>query len=78
MVANAPVGLAEIEVEIDRYIAIPGQAVGYKVGQLEIRRQRRLAADRLGDRFDIKAFHDVVLSAGSVSLPVLRELVATL
>ena len=72
------VGLAEIEVEIDRYIAIPGQAVGYKVGQLEIRRQRRLAADRLGDRFDIKAFHDVVLSAGSVSLPVLRELVATL
>ncbi|WP_228000786.1 DUF885 domain-containing protein [Nocardia australiensis] len=78
MVANAPVGLAEIEVEVDRYIAIPGQAVGYKVGQLEIRRQRRLAARRLADRFDIKAFHDVVLGAGSVSLPVLRELVATL
>ena len=78
MVENAPVGLAEIEVEIDRYIAIPGQAVAYKVGQLEIRRQRRLAAERLGAAFDIKAFHDVVLGSGSVSLPVLRELVATL
>lgn len=78
MVANAPVGLTEIEVEIDRYIAIPGQAVAYKVGQLEIRRQRRQAAERLGTAFDIKAFHDVVLGSGSVSLPVLRELVATL
>ncbi|WP_433724925.1 DUF885 domain-containing protein [Nocardia sp. CA-129566] len=78
MVANAPVGLAEIEVEVDRYIAIPGQAVAYKVGQLEIRAQRRRAAERLGAAFDIKAFHDVVLGAGSVSLPVLRELVATL
>ncbi|MEV0295510.1 DUF885 domain-containing protein [Nocardia sp. NPDC050710] len=78
MVANAPVGLAEITVEIDRYIAIPGQAVAYKVGQLEIRGQRAAAAARLGDGFDIKAFHDVVLSSGSVSLPVLRELVATL
>ncbi|WP_433755972.1 DUF885 domain-containing protein [Nocardia sp. CA-135398] len=78
MVANAPVGLAEIEVEVDRYIAIPGQAVAYKVGQLEIRRQRRQAAERLGADFDIKAFHDVVLGSGSVSLPVLRELVSTL
>ncbi|WP_433193302.1 DUF885 domain-containing protein [Nocardia sp. CA-107356] len=78
MIANAPVGLAEIEVEVDRYIAIPGQAVAYKVGQLEIRGQRRSAAERLGADFDIKAFHDVVLGAGSVSLPVLRELVATL
>ncbi|WP_433603539.1 DUF885 family protein [Nocardia sp. CA-135953] len=75
MVANAPVGLTEIEVEIDRDIAIPGQAAAYKVGQLEIRRQ---AAERLGAAFDIKVFHDVVLGSGSVSLPVLRELVATL
>lgn len=78
MVANAPVGLAEIEVEVDRYIAMPGQAVAYKVGQLEIRGQRRAAAERLGAAFDIKAFHDLVLGSGSVSLPVLRELVATL
>ncbi|MFI5778058.1 DUF885 domain-containing protein [Nocardia sp. NPDC051570] len=78
MVANVPIGRTEIESEIDRYIAIPGQAVGYKVGQLEIRRQRAQVAERLGDRFDIKAFHDTVLGAGSVSLPVLRELAATL
>ncbi|WP_228823309.1 DUF885 domain-containing protein [Nocardia blacklockiae] len=78
MTAHAPVAVSEIVVEVDRYIAIPGQAVAYKVGQLEIRRQRDLAAARLGDRFDIRAFHDAVLGAGSVSLPVLRELVAAL
>ncbi len=78
MTANAPVAVSEILVEVDRYIAIPGQAVAYKVGQLEIRRQRALAAERLGADFDIRAFHDVVLGAGSVSLPVLRELAATL
>ncbi len=78
MVANAPVGLAEITVEVDRYIAMPGQAVGYKVGQLEIQRQRRSASERLGTDFDITAFHDAVLGSGSVSLPVLREVVAAL
>lgn len=78
MVANAPVGVEEIRVEIDRYIAMPGQAVAYKVGQLEIRRQRAQVAERLGTAFDIKAFHDKVLGAGSVSLPVLRDLAAAL
>lgn len=75
MAANAPVGVEEIEVEVDRYVAIPGQAVSYKTGQLEIRRLRRLAEERDGDGFDIRSFHDTVLSSGSVSLPVLRELV---
>jgi uncharacterized protein (DUF885 family) len=78
MAANAPVSLAEIRVEVDRYIAMPGQAVAYKVGQLEIRRQRAQVTERLADRFDIKAFHDLVLGSGSLSLPVLRELAATL
>jgi uncharacterized protein (DUF885 family) len=73
MVANAPVGLEEIAVEVDRYVAIPGQALGYKVGQLEIQRLRAAAEARGG--FDIKAFHDRALGSGSVSLPVLRELV---
>ncbi|MBL1075952.1 DUF885 domain-containing protein [Nocardia sp. 2] len=77
MVANAPVSVAEIKTEVDRYIAMPGQAVAYKVGQLEIRRQRAMVAERLGTSFDIKRFHDVVLGSGSVSLPVLRELAAT-
>ncbi|MFF0491503.1 DUF885 domain-containing protein [Nocardia sp. NPDC004068] len=78
MVAHVPVGRTELETEVDRYIAIPGQAVGYKVGQLEIARQRARVAERLGERFDIKTFHDTVLGSGSVSLPVLRELAGTL
>ncbi|WP_069164465.1 DUF885 domain-containing protein [Nocardia altamirensis] len=78
MVANVPSGISELTTEVDRYIGMPGQAVAYKVGQLEIRKQRLAATERLGSAFDIKAFHDVVLGSGSVSLPVLRELVATL
>ncbi|MGW4248657.1 DUF885 domain-containing protein [Nocardia sp. NPDC004722] len=78
MVANAPVGVDEIIVEIDRYIAMPGQAVAYKVGQLEIRRQRAQSTTRLGSAFDIKTFHDKILGSGSVSLPVLRDLAASL
>ncbi|MEV0252386.1 DUF885 domain-containing protein [Nocardia sp. NPDC050712] len=78
MIANAPVGENHIRVEVDRYVAMPGQAVAYKVGQLEIGSRRAEIEQRLGNAFDIKAFHDVVLGSGSVSLPVLRELVATL
>ncbi|HEV7865559.1 MAG TPA: DUF885 domain-containing protein, partial [Acidimicrobiia bacterium] len=75
MAANAPVSLGEIEVEVDRYIGMPGQALAYKIGQREIFRLREEAHARLGDRFDIRAFHDVVLGSSSVSLPVLRHLV---
>ncbi len=75
MVANAPVTVGEIEVEVDRYIGMPGQALAYKIGQREIFRLREDARARLGDRFDIKAFHDVVLGSSSVTLPVLRQLV---
>ena len=75
MAANAPVSVGEIEVEVDRYIGMPGQALAYKIGQREIFRLREAARARLGDRFDIRAFHDVVLGSSSVSLPVLRQLV---
>ncbi|MEV6280924.1 DUF885 domain-containing protein [Nocardia sp. NPDC051832] len=78
MIANAPVGENHIRVEVDRYIAMPGQAVAYKTGQIEIRTRRAEIERKLGNAFDIKGFHDVVLGSGSVSLPVLRELVATL
>lgn len=72
---NAPVGVDELEAEIDRYVAIPGQAVSYATGQREIFRLRIDAESRLGDRFDLPAFHDTVLGSGGVTLPVLQELV---
>lgn len=75
MVGNMPVGRDEITVEVDRYLAIPGQALAYKVGQREIRRLRADAEERLGDRFAVQGFHDAVLGSSTVSLPVLGELV---
>lgn len=63
----------DITVEVDRYITWPGQALAYKTGQLEIRALRTQAEQRLGPRFDVRAFHDAVLGAGAVPLAVLRE-----
>ncbi len=59
--------------EVDRYIGWPGQALAYKVGQLEILRLRREAQEKMGNKFDLKAFHAVVLGAGAVTLPVLEQ-----
>ena len=63
----------EITTEIDRYIAWPGQALAYKLGELQIRRHRREAEDKLGGRFDQRRFHDAILAIGSVPLPVLEQ-----
>jgi len=64
---------AAITSEIERYIAIPGQALGYKIGQLKIRELRAKAEQKLGDKFDIRKFHNEVLNEGCLPLHVLEE-----
>ena len=69
---NTALSRLNIEREIDRYIGWPGQACGYKIGELEIRRIRSECEKRLGERFDLRAFHDHLLSSGPIPLNVLR------
>ena len=75
MLEHTPLDEGEVTVEIDRYIGMPGQALAYKAGQREFFRLRAAARDQLGDRFDIKGFHDAVLAHGAVTLPILGDLV---
>lgn len=76
LLANTPMPQVEIESEVDRYIAYPGQALSYMVGRLEIQGARAEASEALGESFDIKDFHDVVLGGGSMPISVLRRRVA--
>ena len=73
MLANSGMGRTDATAEVERYIAIPGQATAYKIGALTIQRLRRQAEDELGDRFDIRAFHDQVLNSGALPLSVLED-----
>jgi uncharacterized protein (DUF885 family) len=73
MTENSLLAQNNIVNEVDRYLTWPGQALAYKIGQIEILKLRDEAKKKLGPRFDIKAFHDAVLGNGAVSLPVLRQ-----
>jgi uncharacterized protein (DUF885 family) len=73
---NVALSEHEITTEVDRYIAWPGQATAYKLGELQIRRHRREAEEALGPKFDQRKFHDAILALGAVPLPVLEQRMA--
>jgi uncharacterized protein (DUF885 family) len=72
MADNTALSLHNITAEVDRYISWPGQAVAYKTGELKIRELRRIAEERLGERFNVREFHDAVLANGAIPLSVLE------
>lgn len=72
MLSNTALSALNIEREVDRYIGWPGQACGYKIGEIKIRELRTRAEKALGESFDRRAFHDAVLGVGAVPLPVLE------
>ena len=75
--ANAGKQEHDVIVEVDRYIVWPGQALAYKIGELKIKELRAYASDELGEKFDIREFHDEVLGRGSLPLSVLDANIRT-
>ena len=70
---NTPISEGDIITEVERYFVNPGQALSYKMGMTQILALRDRARDALGDRFDIREFHDAVIGAGALPLPILEQ-----
>ena len=70
---NEAESLAGISAEIERYMANPAQAISYKIGQLKIISLRKKAEEKMGDRFDIRIFHQKILESGALPLSILEE-----
>ena len=75
LASHTALSMHEVNTEADRYISWPGQALSYKMGELKIRALRRKAEQALGERFDIRAFHDMLLSKGTVTLAIMEQMV---
>jgi len=76
MTANTALSFHEINTEVDRYISWPGQALAYKVGELKISELRQKTENALGDQFDIREFHNIILQKGTLTLPLMEEEIA--
>jgi uncharacterized protein (DUF885 family) len=76
MMMNTALSEHEVNTETDRYIAWPGQAISYKIGELKIREMRKKAEQELGSEFDIREFHEIILEQGTVTMPILERRIA--
>jgi uncharacterized protein (DUF885 family) len=70
---NSPIPESAVRSEVQRYFANPGQATAYKIGMMNIQEARARAEERMGSEFDIRGFHDVILGAGGVPMPMMQE-----
>tara|TARA_R110002073_G_scaffold313380_3_gene485333 strand:+ start:38626 stop:40347 length:1722 start_codon:yes stop_codon:yes gene_type:complete len=73
MASNTALSIHEVTTETDRYISWPGQALSYKVGEIKIRQLRKQAEEQLGEKFDVRDFHEVILGEGTVTLSILER-----